>query len=163
VISFSSFYKQIADSNLQHWLETLPAILGDWQRQHKHGTLLKWEKVLHKLNYPTPDILDLKNGVTIGSGEQLSRGEQEKLENLLRIFQPWRKGPFSVHGVDIDTEWRSDWKWDRILPHLSPLNNRTILDVGCGNGYHMWRMLVKVLNKWSVSTLLRYFCVSSKP
>ncbi|GGI84879.1 tRNA U34 carboxymethyltransferase [Shewanella hanedai] len=141
MISFSSFYKKIADSSLQHWLETLPAILGQWQREHKHGTLPKWEKVLNKLNYPAPDTLDLKHSVTIGSGDQLSPGEQEKLENLLRIFTPWRKGPFSVHGINIDTEWRSDWKWDRVLPHLSPLNNRTVLDVGCGSGYHMWRML----------------------
>ncbi|MDI5166017.1 DUF1698 domain-containing protein, partial [Salmonella enterica subsp. enterica serovar Montevideo] len=43
------------------------------------------------------------------------------------------KGPFSLYGVDIDTEWRSDWKWDRVLPHLSDLTGRTILDVGCGN------------------------------
>lgn len=53
---------------------------------------------------------------------------------------PWRKGPFSLYGVEIDTEWRSDLKWDRVLPHLSPLAGRTILDVGCGSGYHMWRM-----------------------
>ncbi|EYH95419.1 tRNA mo(5)U34 methyltransferase, partial [Salmonella enterica subsp. enterica serovar Heidelberg str. N4541] len=54
---------------------------------------------------------------------------------------PWRKGPFSLYGVDIDTEWRSDWKWDRVLPHLSDLTGRTILDVGCGSGYHLWRMI----------------------
>ncbi len=141
MISFSSFYKQIADSSLQAWLETLPAILGQWQREHKHGTLPKWERVLNKLQYPKPDDLDLINSVTIGSGKQLNLGERDKLENLLRIFQPWRKGPFSVHGIAIDTEWRSDWKWQRVLPHLSPLNNRTILDIGCGSGYHMWRML----------------------
>lgn len=141
MISFSSFYKQIADSSLQHWLETLPAILGQWQREHKHGTLPKWEKVLNKLHYPEPDSIDLKNSVTIGSSSQLSSGEKEKLENLLRVFMPWRKGPFSIYGIEIDTEWRSDWKWERVLPHLSPLNNRTVLDVGCGSGYHMWRML----------------------
>jgi tRNA (mo5U34)-methyltransferase len=141
VISFSSFYRQIADTNLQHWLETLPAVLGEWQRSHKHGNLPKWEKVLAKLNFPAPDELDLLHSVTIGSGAQLSEGQQEKLENLLRILSPWRKGPFHVHGIHIDTEWRSDWKWDRVSPHISPLANRTVLDVGCGSGYHMWRML----------------------
>jgi tRNA (mo5U34)-methyltransferase len=141
VISFSSFYQQIADSNLQHWLEELPAILGKWQRDHKHGNLPKWEKVLHKINYAEPDSLDFSDSVTIGSGNQLSPGQKEKLENLLRIFQPWRKGPFNVHGIDIDTEWRSDWKWERVRKHISPLTHRTVLDVGCGSGYHMWRML----------------------
>lgn len=54
---------------------------------------------------------------------------------------PWRKGPYSLYGINIDTEWRSDWKWERVLPHLSDLTGRTILDVGCGSGYHMWRMI----------------------
>ncbi|MGL4220010.1 MAG: tRNA 5-methoxyuridine(34)/uridine 5-oxyacetic acid(34) synthase CmoB, partial [Shewanella sp.] len=84
---------------------------------------------------------DLVDSVTIGTGEQLTPGEKEKLENLLRLFMPWRKGPFHIHGIHIDTEWRSDWKWDRVIPHISPLQNRTVLDVGCGSGYHMWRML----------------------
>ncbi|WP_394131758.1 tRNA 5-methoxyuridine(34)/uridine 5-oxyacetic acid(34) synthase CmoB [Shewanella maritima] len=141
MISFSSFYKQIADSELQHWLEDLPSILGKWQREHKHGNLPKWEKVLNKLNYPQPDMTNFKDGVTIGSGDQLEAGQQQKLSNLLGLFQPWRKGPFTIHGIDIDTEWRSDWKWDRVSKHISPLNNRTVLDVGCGSGYHMWRML----------------------
>ncbi|MEL4390118.1 tRNA 5-methoxyuridine(34)/uridine 5-oxyacetic acid(34) synthase CmoB [Shewanella xiamenensis] len=141
MINFSSFYQQIADSNLQHWLETLPAILGQWQREHKHGNLPKWEKVLNKLHYPSPDKVDFVDSVTIGTGEQLTPGEKEKLENLLRLFMPWRKGPFHIHGIHIDTEWRSDWKWDRVKPHISPLQNRTVLDVGCGSGYHMWRML----------------------
>ena len=141
MINFSDFYKQIADSNLQHWLETLPAILGDWKRSHKHGNLPKWEKVLKKFNYPAPDITDFKDSVTVGNGEQLSAGEKEKLENLLKLLQPWRKGPFHVHGITIDTEWRSDWKWDRVSSYLSDLTNRTVLDVGCGSGYHMWRML----------------------
>ncbi|MGL4220102.1 MAG: DUF1698 domain-containing protein, partial [Shewanella sp.] len=67
MINFSSFYQQIADSNLQHWLETLPAILGKWQREHKHGNLPKWEKVLNKLHYPSPDKVDLVDSVTIGT------------------------------------------------------------------------------------------------
>ncbi|CSF39676.1 putative methyltransferase [Shigella sonnei] len=46
-----------------------------------------------------------------------------------------------LHSVTAESEWRSDWKWDRVLPHLSDLTGRTILDVGCGSGYHMWRMI----------------------
>ena len=141
MISLSSVCKAIGDTNLQHWLETLPSILGQWQRDHKHGNLPKWEKVLNKLNYPVPDLVELTSSVTIGTGQQLTPGQVEKLTNLLGIFQPWRKGPFSVHGIEIDTEWRSDWKWDRVKEHITSLKNRTVLDVGCGSGYHMWRML----------------------
>jgi tRNA (mo5U34)-methyltransferase len=55
-------------------------------------------------------------------------------------LQPWRKGPFALFGVVIDAEWRSDWKWNRVAPHATPLRGRRVLDVGCGNGYYGWRM-----------------------
>ncbi|MBP6682857.1 MAG: tRNA 5-methoxyuridine(34)/uridine 5-oxyacetic acid(34) synthase CmoB, partial [Halioglobus sp.] len=38
-------------------------------------------------------------------------------------------------------EWRSDWKWDRLAPAIDDLAGRRVLDVGCGSGYHCWRML----------------------
>ena len=60
-------------------------------------------------------------------------------QNLLNLH-PWRKGPLELGGVKIDTEWRSDWKWDRLKPHLD-LNGQRILDIGCGNGYFSLRML----------------------
>jgi tRNA (mo5U34)-methyltransferase len=34
-------------------------------------------------------------------------------------------------------------KWARIAPVLGSLQNKKVLDVGCGNGYYMWRMLEK--------------------
>ena len=55
-------------------------------------------------------------------------------------FHPWRKGPLVLGGQLIDSEWRSDWKWDRVSPHVD-LEGQRILDIGCGNGYFGWRML----------------------
>ena len=72
--------------------------------------------------------------------EPLPASQLKLIGNILRALMPWRKGPFSLYGIHIDAEWRSDWKWQRLLPHISPLAGRTILDVGCGNGYHLWRM-----------------------
>ncbi len=88
-----------------------------------------------------PYRLDLLHSVTAESETPLSPGQIKRIDTLLRNLMPWRKGPFSLYGVDIDTEWRSDWKWERVLPHLSDLSGRTILDVGCGSGYHLWRMV----------------------
>ena len=56
-------------------------------------------------------------------------------------LHPWRKGPFELCGLHVDTEWRSDWKWERLAGAIAPLQGRRVLDVGCGNGYHCWRML----------------------
>lgn len=60
---------------------------------------------------------------------------------LWQTFHPWRKGPYRIGEMEIDTEWRSDWKWDRLVQAIGPLAGRSCLDVGCGNGYHLWRML----------------------
>ena len=56
-------------------------------------------------------------------------------------MQPWRKGPFDIFGIYIDSEWRSDIKWDRVIRHLKPLKKRHVLDIGSSNGYYMFRML----------------------
>ncbi len=141
MLNFANVYQLLAqDTRLQPWLNVLPQQLTDWQEK-AHGDMARWERALNKISTSTPDHIDLKESVTVSNNQPLPSGEQKKLESLLKTFHPWRKGPYHLHGIHIDTEWRSDWKWDRLLPHISPLKNRSVLDVGCGNGYHMWRML----------------------
>lgn len=141
MFNFANVYQLLAqDTRLQPWLNILPQQLTDWQNA-EHGDFDRWLRALNKIQTDTPDIIELKESVSVSNNEPLPPGERKKLENLLRTFHPWRKGPYHLHGIHIDTEWRSDWKWDRVLPHISPLKNRSVLDVGCGNGYHMWRML----------------------
>ncbi|MBD1575407.1 MULTISPECIES: tRNA 5-methoxyuridine(34)/uridine 5-oxyacetic acid(34) synthase CmoB [Vibrio] len=141
MFNFASFYQLIAqDQRLQPWLNTLPQQLTDWQNA-EHGDFERWVRALNKISDQHPDNIEISKEVRITNNQALAIGEQKKLESLLRTFHPWRKGPYHVHGLNIDTEWRSDWKWDRVLPHISDLTNRSVLDVGCGNGYHMWRML----------------------
>ncbi|TLU64095.1 tRNA 5-methoxyuridine(34)/uridine 5-oxyacetic acid(34) synthase CmoB [Thalassotalea litorea] len=137
---FNSFYQQIAGNQLSHWLTTLPAQLDQWQKSHLHGEYGKWLKTLEALPDTEYSNLDLKNSVTIGQKDDIPEGQRKRIEALLKNFKPWRKGPFHIHGLHIDTEWRSDFKWDRLLPHISPLKGRTVLDIGCGSGYHLWRM-----------------------
>ncbi|WP_312454556.1 tRNA 5-methoxyuridine(34)/uridine 5-oxyacetic acid(34) synthase CmoB [Pseudescherichia sp.] len=141
MIEFGNFYQQIAKSPLSHWLETLPAQIATWQRGALHGQFKQWTNAVAFLPEMQPYRLDLLHSVTAESETPLSPGQIKRIDTLLRNLMPWRKGPFSLYGVDIDTEWRSDWKWDRVLPHLSDLTGRTILDVGCGSGYHLWRMV----------------------
>ena len=134
MIDYNPFYPLLSSTPLAHWIELLPEKIAWNLRVERYAHLPEWEAVLHQLPTLHPDTIDLKNGV-------IARGTPSaELEATLRQLHPWRKGPFHLHGVHIDTEWRSDWKWERLHPHIQPLNERLVLDVGCGSGYHTWRM-----------------------
>jgi tRNA (mo5U34)-methyltransferase len=83
--------------------------------------------------------------VEIGAAADLLEEEQQCLDKVIRLLLPWRKGPFSLFGRHIDAEWRSDYKWSRLEPHLPDLQGKRILDVGCNNGYYMLRCLGSAL------------------
>ncbi|MGC1147221.1 tRNA 5-methoxyuridine(34)/uridine 5-oxyacetic acid(34) synthase CmoB [Pantoea agglomerans] len=140
MIDFGRFYQQIAVGQLAKWLEVLPAQISEWQRENLHGHFRDWYKSLEYLPLLEPQKLDLLHSVT-ADRDDISDRHRQGIEKLLRNLMPWRKGPYFLYGTHINTEWRSDWKWERVLPHISPLAGRTVLDVGCGSGYHMWRMI----------------------
>ena len=140
MIDFRPFYQQIATSKLSAWLETLPLQLKQWEKQ-THGDYAKWAKIVDFLPHLTASHINLKSAVKSEAETSLSTGEQQRIIHHLKQLMPWRKGPYHLYGIHVDCEWRSDFKWDRVLPHLAPLQDRTILDVGCGSGYHMWRMV----------------------
>lgn len=139
MIDFRPFYQQIATTPLSAWLETLPLQLKQWEKT-THGEYAKWAKIVDFMPNSTACI-NLADKVESIPHSPLSAGETKQLTHHLKQLMPWRKGPYHLHGIHIDTEWRSDFKWDRVLTHLAPLKDRTILDVGCGSGYHMWRMV----------------------
>lgn len=140
MIDFGRFYQQIAVGPLAKWLEVLPAQISEWQRENLHGHFRDWYKSLEYLPLLEPQKLDLLHSVT-ADRDDISDRHRQGIEKLLRNLMPWRKGPYFLYGTHINTEWRSDWKWERVIPHISPLSGRTVLDVGCGSGYHMWRMI----------------------
>ncbi|NQZ08779.1 MAG: tRNA 5-methoxyuridine(34)/uridine 5-oxyacetic acid(34) synthase CmoB [Algicola sp.] len=138
---FNQFYSAIAQNDLSHWLDTVPAQLSQWYKESLHGEFKQWQSTLHHLPKTEVNNIELSGTVSFGRGEDISEGQKQQISRLLMKFKPWRKGPFHIHDIHIDTEWRSDWKWDRLIEHISPLKGRTVLDIGCGSGYHLWRML----------------------
>lgn len=112
----------------------------DFEAGFNHGDLPGWLAALRVLPAIQTEDVELRERVRIGGSADCDEQTGELLREALMALQPWRKGPFELFGLHLDTEWRSDWKWDRLLPHIQPLENRTVLDVGCGNGYHCWRM-----------------------
>jgi len=104
------------------------------------GNFLKFRKVFEKIQDHVPSVIDLKNHVvTIGVPEDLGPGESKQLYQHLDQLGPWRKGPFDLFGIRIDSEWQSWMKWERFLPHIKNLKGRRILDIGSSNGYYMFR------------------------
>ncbi|GHB28797.1 tRNA 5-methoxyuridine(34)/uridine 5-oxyacetic acid(34) synthase CmoB [Salinicola rhizosphaerae] len=133
-------YLAFLEHGLTHWLAALPEQLARGLDRKRHGDLPGWEKAVAKLpTLPAQRAVDL-NADHVSVDLELTDAERRRCENLLRILMPWRKGPYRLGGITIETEWHSDWKWQRVAPHLSPLAGRRILDVGGGNGYHAWRM-----------------------
>ncbi len=131
----------LQQSRLAPWLTTLPAQLAQAAREHPHGKQAQWQAVLAHLPAIVPSSVDFNaSAVRIGSASDTDVATQTQLHTALQALIPWRKGPYELFGIEVDTEWRSDWKWERVFPHLSSLQDRLILDVGCGSGYHLWRM-----------------------
>jgi tRNA (mo5U34)-methyltransferase len=132
---------QLHKLGLSHWLPVLHALLQQRFSPEFHGDFNKWQAALQQLPQVTASHIDLDcAALRVGQATDLNVEQRVMLQHSLRQFHPWRKGPFDVFGIHIDTEWRSDWKWDRLKDHITPLTERAVLDIGCGSGYHCWRM-----------------------
>ena len=145
---YAPLYQKFAEEGLTRWLAKVPEQLETTLDGKRYSELPGWQRVVDK--FDTPEQLaeqgyqvkvDLaQSAVKVSTEPALPAPQQAKYRNLLKKLMPWRKGPFELHGSYIDTEWHSDWKWDRLAEFIAPLHNRSVLDVGCGSGYHCWRM-----------------------
>ena len=91
------------------------------------------------INIDKVDVL-LDDYVKIGKKDDLTTIEHQILQNAKTKLIPWRKGPFVLFDDILETEWRSDKKYNLLRPHFN-LNDKIVADVGCNNGYYMLRML----------------------
>ncbi|MCW8929035.1 MAG: tRNA 5-methoxyuridine(34)/uridine 5-oxyacetic acid(34) synthase CmoB [Gammaproteobacteria bacterium] len=134
---YESLYQAMQDTALENWAKELPTQIEQLSAE-SHGDYARWNSALSELPKVENCDVDFKaDNLQINVKDAI---DNIQLEATLKKLSPWRKGPYQINDVLIDTEWRSDWKWNRIKEHLSPLTNRTVLDIGCGNGYHCWRM-----------------------
>lgn len=127
----------------QHALALKPALAAQddavraaLARATPHGHFADWLATIAALPSPTAATIDLQSAAVSASGDT-----PPDLETVLRALQPWRKGPFTLYGVHIDSEWRSDLKFARLLAAGVDFSGKHVLDVGCGNGYYSYRAL----------------------
>ncbi len=103
---------------------------------------VKFRQLLDEMELYESSYADYSGAVVkIGKSQELDEATRSKMEETLLGFLPWRKGPFEIFGIRIESEWKSNLKWDRLKNHISPLHRRHILDIGSSSGYYMFRML----------------------
>lgn len=119
MIDANALAARLGEFGLDDWIPTLQPLLLDRFSSAFHGDFDAWQDTVATL----PSASD----------------DKKVLKDLLLRLSPWRKGPFDVAGVHIDSEWRSDLKWARLAGQID-LQGRNVLDVGCGNGYYARQM-----------------------
>jgi tRNA (mo5U34)-methyltransferase len=129
---FKYFEKIKNDSNESFFCEIEK--LSKVEFAKKNGNKPKWEQCLK-------DLANVEKSTLIQKQEYLfvdKEVQKQAFENL----RPWRKGPYSFKNFNLDSEWNGFIKWQRIEKHLN-FTNKTVLDVGCGNGYFAFLMGLK--------------------
>jgi tRNA (mo5U34)-methyltransferase len=118
------------------WLAAVCGLAEAKLESHTHGDLPRWRAALARL--PATGPAAVLDGPVPELGAQAP--DPESLRETLMELHPWRKGPLRLGGLLIETEWRSDWKWQRVVSRLN-LKGHRVLDIGSGNGYFGMRML----------------------
>jgi tRNA (mo5U34)-methyltransferase len=140
VIDIKLFTKSVEKTEIRQFSDRIIDSVKSRFSNLNHGDWDRWSSVIKTLpdNNHTKIQLD-SDVITIGNSDDVDNESRIFLESSLRKLHPWRKGPFKVFNILINTEWRSDYKWNRLKNLISPLKDRVVLDVGCGNGYHCLR------------------------
>ena len=105
-----------------------------------HKKLESWLATSDRLPQIQPVHIYLGDTIKVGTADDLSSDEGELLDRVIERLMPWRKGPLNLFGREIDAEWRSDFKWNRLGGHVQ-WQSKKVLDVGSGNGYFGFRAL----------------------
>ncbi len=121
MLQYDRLWQCLAAIGLDDWRSRIEALIHLRLSRGGHGDFVEWQDTLARLRATAPD-------------------NTAEIRALLLSLAPWRKGPFEVAGITIDSEWRSDLKWQRLEGAIETLQHRNVLDVGCGNGYYARQM-----------------------
>lgn len=132
------YLKEYIKSDRFTFMSNLKTERSDWINRNpkkQYGNILSNLPPIQ----PSSIILDQPE-ITIDSNETISKSDKSTLNKICTKLIPWRKGPFNLFDIKIDAEWRSDMKWERLNSFIGPLKNKSIMDIGCNNGYFMFKM-----------------------
>ncbi len=78
--------------------------------------------------------------------KHLNQETKNQIEKIALMLKPWRKGPFAIDSLFIDSEWKSFIKYNMLKQYFD-LKDKIVGDIGCNNGYYMFRMLEQAPKK----------------
>ncbi len=130
-------FAALRDRDLGRWAKALSQVCRQRFDPSQHGNLCKWIDAWHRLPDVPEATLDAQHDAVSVSGGDV---DLNALRETLMELHPWRKGPFELFNLKIDSEWRCDLKWNRVCGEID-LRGKSVLDVGSGNGYYGWKML----------------------
>lgn len=84
-------------------------------------------------------LSDVTCSVELGDAISINGEALQGIEDTARLMMPWRKGPFQIFDTYIDSEWRSNIKYNLLRKHFN-LKDKRVADIGCNNGYYLFRM-----------------------
>jgi len=89
---------------------------------------------------PVCEDITVSLGDTVAvNSESIDKAQMAQIETTARLMMPWRKGPFAINDLFIDSEWQSQIKYNLLEPHFN-LEDKVVGDIGCNNGYYLFRM-----------------------
>jgi len=97
------------------------------------------QEAIAALPEPAVDAVHLGDVVGVDLDPAFETEYAEQIEQTARLLMPWRKGPFRLGKLFIDSEWQSQIKYNLLEPHFD-LKDKTVGDIGCNNGYYLFRM-----------------------
>jgi tRNA (mo5U34)-methyltransferase len=128
---------------IDNWLDQLEDLINEERVffDSPKGNAYFFNEALKSFPQIKPSIIDLSNRyIVIGRESDTNKIVLDEMKETLHKLCPWRKGPFDLFGIDVDTEWQSWMKWDRIKDHLGDIEGKRVLDIGSSNGYYMFKL-----------------------
>jgi len=140
MLDFRRIRADLEANGLGNWADALLATAAPNIEEGAHGDLPAWRTAIASLPEMEPVRAALDTDAVGCPVLALDKEAQRATREALMALSPWRKGPFAIDGVRIDSEWRSNLKWDRVAAAIGPQVGKTVLDVGSGNGYYALRL-----------------------
>jgi len=106
---------------------------------------LRWKNIaplqeaIAALPDPIVTRVDIGDTVGVDLDPDFAAKYGAQIEQTARRLMPWRKGPFRLGDLHIDSEWQSQIKYNLLEPHFD-LRDKVVGDIGCNNGYYLFRM-----------------------